>query len=95
MIAPDGTRYSNRMKFLRIEPPELLEVNHGSGVDNDPERFRMLVTFDEQDNGKTVVTLRQMHQTPERRNTVIRFGAVEYRAQTLDKFANHVSTGKR
>ena len=91
MIAPDGTRYSNRMKFLRIDPPKLLEVNHGTDVDNDPESFRMLVIFDEQDNGKTVVTLRQMHPTPERRDTVIRFGAVEYGAQTLDKLANHVS----
>ncbi len=91
MIAPDGNRYSNRMEFLRIEPPKLLEANHGTDVDNDPERFRLLVTFDEQDNGKTVVTLRQMHPTPERRATVIGFGAAEYGAQTLDKLANHVA----
>lgn len=95
MIAPDGTRYSNRMAFLRIEPTKLLEVNHGTDVDNDPESFRMLVTFDEQDNGKTVVTLRQMHPTPERRDAVIRFGAVEYGAQTLDKLAHHVSASSR
>lgn len=91
MIAPDGTRYSNRMEFLRIEPPKLLEANHGSDIDNDPESFRLLVSFDEQDNGKTVVTLRQMHPTPERRATVVEFGAVEYGAQTLDKLANHVA----
>lgn len=90
MIAPDGTRYSNRMEFLRIDPPKLLEANHGMDVDNDPDCFRLLVTFDEQGNGKTVVTLRQMHPTPERRTTVIGFGAVEYGAQTLDKLANHV-----
>ena len=92
MIAPDGTAYSNRMAFLRIESPRLLEVNHGADVENDPDSFRMLVTFDEQDNGKTVVTLRQMHPTRERRDTVIRFGAVEYGAQTLNKLASHVST---
>lgn len=91
MVALDGIRYSNRMKFLRIEPPTLLEVNYGTDVDNDPESFRMLVTFDEQDNGKTVVTLRQMHPTKKRRDTVIKFGAVEYGAQTLDKLANHVA----
>ena len=90
MLAPDGTRYSNRMEFLRIEAPALLEVNHGTDVDNDPDRFRLLVTFDEQDNGKTVVTLHQMHPTPERRATVIGFGAAEYGAQTLDKLANHI-----
>lgn len=91
MVAPDGTRFSNRMDFLRIETPKLIEANHGTDADNDPDRFRLLVTFDEQENGKTVVTLRQMHPTPERRAAVIGFGAVEYGAQTLDKLANHVA----
>ena len=94
MVAPDGTRYTNRMEFLRIESPKVLEVDYGSDVDDDPERFRMLVTFDEQDNGKTVVTLRQLHPTIERRDTVIRFGAVEYGAQTLDKLERHVAREK-
>ncbi len=91
MVAPDGTRYSNRMEFLRVEAPRLIEVNHGTDADNDPSRFRMLVTFDQQENGKTVVTLRQMHPTADRRATVIGFGAVEYGAQTLDKLAKHVA----
>ena len=91
MVAPDGTRYSSRMEFLIIEAPELIEVSHGTDTDDDPDRFRMLITFDEQDNGKTVVTLRQMHPTPERRATVIGFGAAEYGAQTLEKLANHAA----
>jgi uncharacterized protein YndB with AHSA1/START domain len=91
MVAPDGTRFSNRMEFLRIEAPRLIEASHGSDADNDPDCFRMLITFDEQDNAKTVVTLRQLHPTPERRAFVIGFGAVEYGAQTLDKLANHLA----
>lgn len=91
MVAPDGTRYSNRMTFLRIETPALIEVNHGTDQDHDPDSFRMLVTFDEQSNGKTVVTLRQMHPTSQRRATAIGFGAVEYGAQTLDKLARHAA----
>ena len=91
MVAPDGTRYSNRMDFLRVEAPYLIELDHGKDINNDPDGFRLLVTFDEQDNGKTVVTLRQMHPTPERRATVIGFGAVEFGAQTLGKLADHVA----
>lgn len=90
MVAPDGTRYSSRMAFLRVEAPGLIEASHGTDTDDDPDSFRMLVTFDEQGNGKTVVTLRQMHPSPERRAAVIEFGAAEYGAQTLDKLANHV-----
>lgn len=89
MLAPDGTRYPNRMEFVRIEAPHLIELNHGTDADIDPDRFRMLVTFDAQDNGKTVVTLRQLHPSAERRAVVVGFGAVEYGAQTLDKLARH------
>ncbi len=92
MVAPDGFRYSNRMVFLRMEAPSLIEVEHGSDQDDDPGRFRMLVTFDEQGNGKTVVTLRQMHPSKAQREATIGFGAVEYGAQTLDKLARHVAS---
>ena len=34
--------------------------------------------------GKTVLTLRQLHPSRERRQTAIGFGAVEYGLQTLD-----------
>ena len=91
MIAPDGRRYTNRMVFLRIETPRLIEVYHGTDAEDDPDRFRMLVTFDQQENGKTVVTLRQMHPSAKRRAIAIGFGAVEYGAQTLDKLADHVA----
>lgn len=90
MIAPDGTCYSNRMVFLRMEEPAFIEVEHGSDQDNDPGRFRMLVTFDEQSNGKTVLTLRQMHPSKEQRDETIGFGAVEYGGQTLRKLALHI-----
>lgn len=91
MVAPDGTRYDNRMVFLAMEVPALIEVEHGSDRDDDPGRFRMLVTFDEQDDGKTVLTLRQMHPSRERREIVMGFGAVEYGGQTLAKLARHVA----
>lgn len=91
MVAPDGTRYGNRMVFLRLEEPSLIEVEHGSDQDDDPGKFRMLVTFDEQGNGKTALTLRQMHPSKAQREGAIGFGAVEYGGQTLDKLARHVA----
>lgn len=87
MVAPDGTMYDNRMEFLRIDSPNLLEVNHGPDADDDPGKFRMLVTFDEQSNGKTVVTLRQLHPSRAQRDNAIGFGAVEFGLQTLNKMA--------
>ncbi len=89
-----NTRYDNRMTFLRIERPRLIEVDHGPDKDDDPRKFRMLVTFDEQTDGKTVLTLRQMHPTRAARDAGIGFGAVEFGGQTLDKLAAHLAARK-
>ena len=62
--------------------------------DDDPGKFRTLITFDEQTDGKTVLTLRQMHPTRAQRDAVIGFGAVEYGGQTLDKLAAHLAARK-
>jgi uncharacterized protein YndB with AHSA1/START domain len=93
-VGPDGTHYDNRMVFRKIEPPHLLEMDHGDDTDDDPNRFRTIVTFDEQGNGKTVVTLRQLLPTKARRDVTIGFGAVELGYQTLDKLARHVDALK-
>jgi uncharacterized protein YndB with AHSA1/START domain len=91
MVGEGGLRYDNRMTFLRIERPRLIEVDHGSDKDDDPGKFRMLVTFDVQTDGKTVLTLRQMHPTRAHRDAAIGFGAAEYGGQTLDKLAAHLA----
>ena len=94
MIAPDGTRYTNRMHFRRIETPHLIEIDHGADKDNDPGVFRTTITFDEQSDGKTVITLRQLHPTKAQREATIGFGAVEFGYQTLEKLAQHVERSK-
>lgn len=87
---PDGTRWDNRMVFLRIEAPQLIEMEHGSDKDDDPARFHVIVTFEAQSDGKTVLTLRQLHPTKEQRDAGIGFGAVEFGYQTLGKLARHL-----
>jgi hypothetical protein len=60
-------------------------------VDEDPGLFRVTVTFDSQSDGRTVVTARQLHPTPEQRQAVIGFGGVDYGYQTLAKLAEHLA----
>ena len=81
------------MVFLRVDAPRLLEIEHGSDIDNDPRAFHVTITFDEQSDGKCVLTLRQLHPTKEQRDAGIGFGAVEYGYQTLDKLAQHLGVG--
>ena len=77
-------RFSNLMRFVEIVPNQRIVIDYGTPEFNDPDRFRMTVTFDEQSNGKTILTLRQLHPSADRRRAVIAFGAVEYGVQTLD-----------
>jgi uncharacterized protein YndB with AHSA1/START domain len=90
MTAADGTLYTNRFDYLEIVPGRRLVVDHGSDVDDDPTRFRMTVLFEEQSDGKTVLTLRQVHPTVEQRDAGLAFGAVELGLQTMQKLAAHL-----
>lgn len=91
LVAPDGHRYDSRIVFLEILDGERLVFEHGSDKDDDPGRFLMTITFDAQADGKTVLTLRQLHPTKAQRDASIGFGAVAYGYQTLEKLAAHLA----
>jgi uncharacterized protein YndB with AHSA1/START domain len=91
MIAATGQRFDNRMTFLEIVPNERLVYEHGPDQDDDPRRFHVTITFDQQDDGKTILTLRQLHPTKAQRAGTIGFGAVELGYQTLDKLAEYLA----
>lgn len=95
MVSPDGTIYPNRMTFLEMKAPERLVFDHGRDTDDDPDMFRVTVTFDAQNNGKTVVMLRQLHPSKARRDAVIAFGAVEIGNTTMDKLEAHLKALSR
>ncbi|WP_417308429.1 SRPBCC family protein [Devosia sp.] len=80
-------RFANLMRFIEIVENERIVIDYGTPEPDDPDRFHMVVTFDEQADGKTVLTLRQLHPSRERRQAVIVFGAVEYGLQTMDGLA--------
>jgi uncharacterized protein YndB with AHSA1/START domain len=90
MVAGDGAAYPSRFDYLEVVRGERLVLDHGSDVDDDPARFRVTITFDEQADGKTVLTLRQLHPTAEQRAATIGFGAVELGLQTMQKLARHL-----
>ncbi len=90
LVAPDGKVYDNRIVFLEIVPNERLVFDHGHDKDDDPGKFRVTITFDRQSDGKTVLTLRQLHPSKAQRDAGIGFGAVELGYQTLDKLAERL-----
>ena len=91
MVGPAGDRWPRRIEFLEIVQDLRIVFDHGSDIDADPERFRVTLTFDAQQDGKTVLSLRQLHPTAEQRLAGIGFGAVELGGQTLDKLAAFIA----
>jgi uncharacterized protein YndB with AHSA1/START domain len=87
---PDGRYWDSRIVYLEVKRPEKLVYDHGSDRDDDPHRFRVTITFEEQSDKKTVVTMRQLHPSKAQRDAGIGFGAVELGYQTLDKLGEHL-----
>ena len=90
MASGDGTVFTNRFDYLEVVPVERLVLDHGSDTDDDPARFRVTLTLDQRTDGKTVLTLRQLHPTVEQRDAKLGFGAVELGLQTMQKLAHHL-----
>ncbi|WP_372660853.1 SRPBCC domain-containing protein [Cohnella sp.] len=50
MHGPDGVDYPNKIVYEEVVKPERLVYAHGSDEENDPERFQVTITFDDQGN---------------------------------------------
>jgi uncharacterized protein YndB with AHSA1/START domain len=89
MNGPDGTAYSNVMRFLEITAPERLVYDHGDSLDGAPH-FRVSVSFE--DLGvRTRMRKTMVFPTVEACEAVKGSGAVEMGYQTLDKLAAHLA----
>lgn len=90
MTGPDGEAYPNRVVFEEVEEPERLAYTHGSP--DDPEQFRVTVTFDEREDG-TELTMRMRFPSPDALDEAVEFGADDGAVQTLDRLADHLANG--
>jgi uncharacterized protein YndB with AHSA1/START domain len=89
--SPDVTWSLDREIVLSrvFEAPRAL-VYEAITAATDERRFRVTITFDEQADKKTVVTMRQLLATKEQRAATIGFGAVEIGYGTLDNLAAYL-----
>jgi uncharacterized protein YndB with AHSA1/START domain len=93
MHGPDGTDYGNRVVFEAVEPPARLAYAHfAEGDPDDAPHFHATVGFAETADG-TRVTLTLRCASLEKRDALVRFGAVEGARQTLARFAARVAEG--
>jgi len=92
MHGPDGVDFPNKIVFSQVVEPELLAYSHGDDVENGPNHFEVIVTFEEKGK-ETLLTMRSLFKTKEARDLVVqKFGAIEGGNQTLNKLEEYLKT---
>ncbi len=90
MHAPDGTDFANRIRYTEVVPHEKLVYEHDGDIENDPNSFHVVVTF-EAVGAKTKVTMASMFASPEVLQMLIKeFGVLEGGMQTLNRLEAHL-----
>lgn len=92
MHGPDGTDYPNMLHYEELVKPERIVYSHSDGGDgaNDAQ-FMATITFEEVD-GKTLVTMRSVFNSPAELQHVIKtYGAIEGGKQHLANLDDYVS----
>jgi uncharacterized protein YndB with AHSA1/START domain len=90
MHGPDGTDFPNKIVYNEVVKPQRLVYTHSSEDENDPNLFHTTVTFEDQD-GKTLLTMKAIFATAEERDRVVReYGAEEGGKQTLARLEEYV-----
>ncbi|HLW90291.1 MAG TPA: SRPBCC domain-containing protein [Roseiarcus sp.] len=90
MHAPDGTDFPNRIQYREIVPAERLAYRHGVDIDNDPNAFEVVNIFTAIGDNRTRLFRTATFPSIEARNAVMKFGAVELGAQTIEKLAAYL-----
>lgn len=91
MHGPDGTDYPNAVVYHEVIKNEKLVYTHGSGIENDPREFNVIVTFEAQGN-KTLLTMRAIFARKEELDLVIeKFGALEGQKQTMNHLEEYLA----
>ncbi|MGW2049848.1 SRPBCC family protein [Streptomyces sp. NPDC001858] len=88
---PDGTDYSEWIRWLRIVPPERIALLHGESRD-DPNAFESFLTFAPDGAAATRLVMRTVFATKELRDEAVeKYHAIEGGRQTLSSLAAYVA----
>ncbi len=90
MHGPDGVDYDNKITYHKIVSPEQLVYSHGDGdVD---EQFHVTVTFAEQANSTTELTMTSRFKSAAYLEKVVKeYGAIEGAKSTLDRLGEQLA----
>ncbi|MBD0383989.1 SRPBCC family protein [Paenibacillus sedimenti] len=90
MHGPDGVDYDNKIVYREILSPERLVYSHGGGGEDD--QFQVTVTFAEQSDTKTDLTMTMRFKSAEELDKVVKeYGAIEGAKSTLNRLEEQLA----
>ncbi|MFD0696478.1 SRPBCC family protein [Paenibacillus sp. GCM10027628] len=91
MHGPDGVDYDNKLSYLEVSSPERLVYSHGGGDEDD--QFQVTVTFAEQANTTTELTMTMRFKSAAELEKVVKeYGAIEGAKSTLNRLEEQLAT---
>lgn len=93
MHGPDGTDYKNTIVYLEIKEPERMVYKLAGKAGDEPVNFQTTVTFEAIDKSTTRLAMRQIFDTPE----VLEFVVKNYHAdkggvQTINRLGDYLES---
>jgi uncharacterized protein YndB with AHSA1/START domain len=91
MHGPDGVDYDNKIVYHEVISPERIVYAHGGGEEDD--QFQVTVTFAEQANTTTELTMKMRFKSAAELDKVVKeYGAIEGAKSTLNRLEEQLAT---
>lgn len=95
MHGPDGTDYKNKIQFIKIDKPNLIQYKQSGEEETEDIKFQTKVIFEEVSDG-TILKMEMEFATSEELQRVAReFGAIEGAEQHLNRLGEYIELFKK
>ena len=81
-----------KVEFIELDKPNRLVYDYGTDAANASDPVRTTVTFEEEEEGKTKVTLQLMFATAAERKQAVKYGAIVGAMQSMESLADYLDT---
>ncbi len=85
-----GVSYAFKVTFIEIDKPNRLVYDYGNDAEGAEEPVRTHVTFEDEDSGKTKVTLQLVFASAAAREQAVKYGAIVGAMQALEGLASYI-----
>lgn len=92
MHVPGGQDFPNRILYKEVIKPEFLSYEHGSDLDNDPQRFYVTTRFEAKGKATVVNTKMTFATAGQLKDVIEKYGALEVNRLSMLKLDEYLKT---